>query len=72
VARAAGLSERHTARRHRPRAKGPTRSTATAAGACGEAAMVTVYSRSKPRVSEIMATAWSDLFQLRLTEWDEF
>ena len=40
--------------------------------ACGEAAMVTVWSRPKPRVSEIMATAWGDLFQIRLTEWDEF
>lgn len=40
--------------------------------ACGQAAMATVYSRSKPRVSEIMATPWSDLFQLRMTQWDEF
>ena len=40
--------------------------------AYGKLALATVWSRPKPRVSEIMATSWSDLFQIRSTEWDEF
>jgi hypothetical protein len=34
--------------------------------------MVLVWARPRPRVSEIMAMRLGDLYQIRLTEWDDF
>jgi hypothetical protein len=40
--------------------------------ACGQGLMVLVWARPRPRVSEIMAMRLGDLYQIRLTEWDDF
>jgi len=39
---------------------------------CGRGEMVVVWSRERPRVSDILAMRLADLYAMRLTEWDEF
>ena len=39
---------------------------------CGRGKMVVVWKRARPRVSDILAMSLADLYQPRLTEWDEF
>jgi len=39
---------------------------------CGRGEMIAVGSREQPRVSDILAMRLADLYDMRLTEWDEF
>ena len=39
--------------------------------ACGKGTLVPVWAQPRPRVSDVMAMTLADLYQIRLTEWDE-